>query len=253
MEVDEADDHGQPQIWETQSAQEIPDSQPESQGLSIHNRVFPDEIPDSQDTQYIDFENLPDDDLSHDYDFNYQADPDSQVLQHEDIDDQAAVQDIEDQVNNDFEDTFGELPQDTPEEGLQSFLYDHIYSYLGVPPNNRAEIPDSQESSNGPDYSAHIYQDNDNFQFDTDLDEEGPADAASSFCSVATEIIPGGTKLTPRQNPQAQLPEASYVSLSHFFLARCIQMVSTSSIIVSSLYSNVVRCLNCSSLIIYTT
>ena len=67
-----------------------------------------------------------------------------------------------------------------------------------------AEIPDSQ-----PDWPSNPTADSqeDLFQYDLDLPDQEAADESTSFHTVDTEILPGGTQLTKK----AESP--SYVSL----------------------------------------
>ena len=71
-----------------------------------------------------------------------------------------------------------------------------------------AEIPDSQPDS--PDTPREIADSQDDL-LDIDLPDADPIDESSSFHTTATEIIFGGTKLTPKLEPR-------YVSLQYLFI-----------------------------------
>lgn len=88
-------------------------------------------------------------------------------------------------------------------------------------PRFPSEIPDSQpddDQSWSPHLPAEIpdSQPDLDYDLDYDLDDAEPQDEDTSNKSAATELIPGGTKLTAR--PELQIVSLSifHVSLSHY-------------------------------------
>ena len=201
-----ANAHDHSQTGTTELAREIPDSQPESQALSIHDRVFPSVIPDSQATQDHNLDDSLDEDLEYDHDLFESPNE-----------------------HNIFEDGLSGLPNDSLGQGLQSSSFDrnlsNSHSHFEVSHTSGREIPDSQEDieSDEPDCKT-FYGSKDHIAvwlqripylyFKTDLDKEDCNDDACSFCTESTEELPGGTKLVRQRVLEVDIPDTAYVSLS---------------------------------------
>ena len=201
-----ANDHDHSQTGTTELVGEVPDSQPESQGLFIPQRYFPKVIPDSQPTQDYALEDSSNDGLEYDHDYSTKN-PNER---------------------NSFKHHLTEATNDTPDEGLHCPSYDRNLSCSnsdsGAPHIGGREIPDSQESiendkldskaSNGSKHPINTWlQDTPNFRLDEDLKKEDNTGEAKSFSTESTDVIAGGTNLTRHRVPEVDFPDTAYVSL----------------------------------------
>ena len=203
------------------------------------SRVFQDEILDSQeDSGYSDLEN--DDYFSRDcgcclgdiYSKQFESGLQRgswQVSQEKIVVNQQHTKDNKaDCQSYNHRPHLSEVPEATPGDDIQSRSYNCFLEDPHYPPEsdykNRSlcyEVPNSQESfadEHREDRAGQPvspwHQENPNLLFDRDLDEHS-VNEATSFCSEATDIIPGGTKLTSRKVIKAQISKRQYVCLTY--------------------------------------